>query len=279
LTPEPDCQPGELAATSCIVVCGDDFGMAEGIDDGLIALGRVQRLSAIGCMTLGPTFAQRAPALSGLNLDLGVHLNFTEPLGRTDGLYMSLPGLIASSYARTLNAVRVRGQIERQLDAFELALGRTPDFVDGHQHVHQLPQIRTQLIDVLARRYGGHLPWLRCTTPAALNGIPVGQRMKAAVIGALGAAALTRLASRSGLRTNRRLLGVYDFQGGEGAYAALLPHWLGCARDGDVLMCHPAMSANVHDGIGEQRVAEFRVLEGASVQSWLVQHGLRIGRL
>ncbi len=56
----------------------------------------------------------------------------------------------------------MRAEIEAQIDAFEQATGRRPDFIDGHQHVHGLPGVRKALIAVLAARYAkGTQPWLR----------------------------------------------------------------------------------------------------------------------
>jgi predicted glycoside hydrolase/deacetylase ChbG (UPF0249 family) len=260
-----------------IVVCADDFGMNTQIDEGIIALARMRRVSAVGCMTHAPAFSQDAPRLRELPVDVGVHLNFTEALGQP-GLYMPLPQLITCAYARLLDGGRLQRQIERQLDTFEAVMGAAPDFIDGHQHVHQLPQIRTALLEVTARRYANRAPWLRCTAPGVLLGLPKNLRFKAQVIGALGARALTRAATAAGLRSNRRLLGVYDFQGGAQVYDELLALWLGNARDGDLLMCHPAARGS-SDAMASQRSAEFQVLSSAGLAEWLLHNRLRIGRL
>ncbi|WP_165374980.1 ChbG/HpnK family deacetylase, partial [Bordetella pertussis] len=61
-----------------IAVCGDDFGMNEAIDGALIELAGAGRLSAVSCMPLAPAFAADAPALARLDVDLGVHVDFTE---------------------------------------------------------------------------------------------------------------------------------------------------------------------------------------------------------
>jgi predicted glycoside hydrolase/deacetylase ChbG (UPF0249 family) len=259
-----------------IVVCADDFGMNTQIDEGIIALARMRRLSAVGCMAHAPSFKQDAPRLRELPVDVGLHLNFTEALGQP-GLYMPLPQLITCAYARLLDGGRLERQIERQLDTFEDVVGAAPDFIDGHQHVHQLPQIRRALLEVTARRYAKRAPWLRCTTPGTLQGLPKNLRLKAQLIGALGAQALARAAAAAGLRSNRRLLGVYDFQGGAQVYDALLALWLGNARDGDLLMCHPAARGS-SDAMAAQRAAEFQVLSSANLAGWLLHNRLRIDR-
>lgn len=67
---------------------------------------------------------------------------------------------------RRLAAVDIRAEIRAQLDTFEQMLGHGPAFVDGHQHVHQLPVVRHELLDELRSRYRDRLPWLRSTRPA-----------------------------------------------------------------------------------------------------------------
>lgn len=260
-----------------IVVCADDFGMNEAINDGVLSLARAQRLSAVGCLALATAFRRDAARLRELDVDAGLHLNFTEALGEP-GLYLPLPRLIACAYARMLDSGRVMRQIERQLDAFESAMGRAPDFIDGHQHVHQLPQIRQALFAVLARRYPGQGPWLRYTAPGCLDGVPTPLRRKARIIAALGSAAFARAAAQAGLRTNRRFLGVYDFQGGAQAYDDLLKLWLRNSCDGDLLMCHPAMPAGGRQGMDAQRGAEYQVLSRPGLDEWMSSIGLRIVR-
>jgi len=266
--------------TKRIVVCGDDFGMNADIDEGMIVLAGMGRLSAVSCLSLGPTFVANAPRLAALDADLGLHVNFTEPLGSgADADLPSLSRLILRAYAGRLDADWVDQHLTRQFDAFEAAFGRAPDYVDGHQHVHQLPIIRDRLLRLLKQRYGARMPWLRQTAPGMLSGIPLKESIKARIIGALGAAALGRQARDEGLRTNRRLLGVYGFEGGKRRYADLLQNWLFNARDCDLLMCHPAKNSRGDSAMARQRRAEFDVLACPKLGDWLAANGVRISRL
>jgi len=261
-----------------IVVCGDDFGMNAGIDAGMLRLARLGRLSAISCLTQGTTFAAHGPGLRDLDLDLGVHLNLTETLDESvQAPVMPLPALIARAYAGRLDEAWLDQQLARQFDAFETVLGRAPDYVDGHQHVHQLPGVLPRLLRLLQQRYGRRAPWLRYTAPGMQEGIPLRESAKARLIGALGAGAVARVARRDGWRTNRRLLGVYDLQGGARRYAGLLQHWLNNARDGDLLMCHPALPG-AGDALARQRAAEFEVLARPELGDWMRLNGVRVAR-
>ena len=268
-----------IAMSKRIVVCGDDFGMNADIDEGMIALAGMGRLSAVSCLALGPSFAVNARRLAPLNVDIGLHVNFTESLMPGAEPMPTLSRLILSAYAGGLDAAWIDAQLACQFDAFEAAFGRAPDYVDGHQHVHQLPGIRERLLLLLKQRYGDHMPWLRQTAPGMQVGIPLKEALKARVIGALGSSALAREAQKDGMRTNRRLLGVYGFEGGKRRYADLLQNWLFNARDCDLVMCHPAMGSQDDCAMSRQRRAEFDVLASPKLGDWLNANGVHISRL
>ena len=63
-----------------VIVCGDDFGMNADIDEAMISLAGLGRMSAVSCLTLGPTFQANAARLAMRDIDLGLHLNLTEAL-------------------------------------------------------------------------------------------------------------------------------------------------------------------------------------------------------
>lgn len=243
----------------------------------MLQLAHLGRLSGTGCLVDGPSFLQNAPRLRASGLQAGLHLNFTEQLEH-EGIFMPLGRLVQACWTRRLDAAQVRRQIATQLDRYESVMQRAPDYVDGHQHVHQFPQIREALLVELARRYpAGSRPWLRSTL-ASGRGLPAGTKVKAAIIATLGAAQTVRLARRQGLQLNRALLGVYDFQGGAAGYSDLLRRWLSIARDNDLIMCHPATAAVPGDPLGRQRLAELEVLASDETGEWLRRHDVVISR-
>lgn len=264
--------------TTTIAVCVDDYGLHDGVDEAVLALVRQGRVSATSCMVGAPAWSNGAPALTALpvdSVDVGLHLDFTEhpiaPASRR-----TLAALIALSLAGRLDREALRREIEAQLDAFERGLGRAPDYVDGHQHVHQFPQIREVLVEALARRYPGRHPWLRCTRrPAALRA----GEFKPWFIERLGCSELTALARAQGLPQNPHLLGVYDFGGDSLRYAKLLARWLDVAGEGDLLMCHPATHAPPTDAIGPARLREYAVLSGQGFGDLLATRDIGVAPL
>lgn len=256
-----------------IVICADDFGLNPAVDDGILELAERRRLNATSCLVQGPSFAAGVSAVRASGLQLGLHLNFTESLG-CSGLYLPVSTLILRSWLRQLDYRQLREQIVRQLDCFEAMVGRPPDFVDGHQHIHQFPQIRSLLLDELHTRYAGALPWLRYTRAGKLSGLSSGLRIKAHIIQVLGARAFAQEARRRAFPLNRRFLGIYDFQGGQVVYRRLLQNWLAHAGDGDLIMCHPASQVFADEALGSQRLAEFSVLRSDALAGWMQEYGL-----
>lgn len=255
-------------------ICVDDFGLGAGVDQAVLRLARRGRISATSCMVGAPQWRADAPALRALDpavLDVGLHLDLTAfPLDAR--LRLPLPHWLARSHLRLVPRSALHSEIEAQLDAFEQAMGRPPAHVDGHQHVHQLPVVRDELLAVLQARYGGRRPWLRRTRrPPAERG-----NSKAWLIEALGCTGLAGLAVRNGYRQNKHLLGVYDFKGGEERYLALLEAWLRTAQDGDLLMCHPATELLAGDAIAAARVWEYKVLAGPAFAALLAREAIQL---
>lgn len=260
-----------------ISVCADDFGMAPAVDQAVLRLAECRRLSGTSCLVDGVSFIQNAPLLRQTRLQKGLHLNFTE-FAATPGVYaMPLKRVILGSLLQRLDTVRIKASIVRQCDLFEASLDQGPDYIDGHQHVHQLPQIRDALLDELDRRYGGRMPWLRYTGAQRLgSNFSLGERFKARVIASLGADALARMAVAKGMTLNAGFVGVYDFKGGVERYRHLMQAWLAAMQHGDSLMCHPALHAVPGDPVGAQRAAEYQVLSSHDMDGWLAQYNLQI---
>lgn len=267
-----------LPRAICIAV--DDYGLHPGINQAALLLAAAGRAQAIGCMVGGAAWSQWSRELVELDrdrwqvggVDLGLHLDLTETPG---GSFAARPlwRLIFDCWSGRIDRPPLRAEIRRQLDAFEQALGRPPDYVDGHQHVHQFPVVRDELIEELCRRHGSNRPWLRSTIrPASIPGTSF--RLKSHLIEALGGHKMAGAAQQKGLSCNHTLLGVHAFSADAETYAAYLRGWLAQAGTADLLMCHPSLFFNGHDPIIKARLAEFEVLSGAGFERWLIDAGI-----
>ena len=273
-----------------VCLCVDDFGLDGGINEAVLTLVQKKRIGATGCMVDGPAWAEGAVQLRALppaQLDVGLHVDLTETRlqGARSGQKTPLRALIIASYRGQLDAAWLAGEVARQFDLFEQHMQRPPDFVDGHQHVHQLPQVRDALFAELLRRCPEQAtrPWLRCTRPAlrgtGVLGAGAVNALKAQVIAWLGASAFAAQAAQHGFAMNRALAGVYGFDVDAHRYQQLLAVWLQRSRHGDVLMCHPSTSVVPGDAIASARCMEYQVLASDHFDDLLQQADVHIGPL
>ena len=257
------------------VVCADDFAVDSGAVEGILRLIERERLTATSALVdapLWPAAAQRLLA-AGTPADVGLHLNLTQSFAHRPQQVWPLPALILACRLGRIDRAGLRTAIERQLAAFEDAMGRRPDYIDGHQHVHQFAVVRDLLLEALQRRYGDTPPWIRSTrAPSALRGF------KARIIATLGDAGLRRRAAQTGVRMSRYLVGAYDFLADQDAYLRHLAHWIQVGPSGSVLMCHPAAHAQPGDPIGAARAMEFAVLGGSAFPQMLAHANIRVVR-
>ncbi len=235
-------------------------------------------------MTASPAWPAEAAALRPLagRIGIGLHLTLTfgAPLGpmprfAPGGPFPTLPRVVARSLAGRLPAGEIGAEIGRQLDAFQAGMGRPPDFVDGHQHVHSLPGIRAALLAVLAERGLAGQAWLRdpFDRPGAIlvRGVAAGKALAVAGL-SLG---FGRRARRAGFGTNRGFSGFSRFDPGRDALADL-DRYLAAPGPAHLVMCHPGHLApgDVLDGVGEPRVRELDALRSDGFTALLGRRGV-----
>ena len=258
-----------------IVLCADDFAVHAAASRGIAQLAQQARLSAASVMVLSPRWHQDAALLQELRgrIDVGLHLDWTSEFAVAAGHGGSLNAALFKALLGGFPVAAARGVIERQLDAFEAQWKAPPDYVDGHQHVQQFDGIRQALVQALSARYGAQPPYLRVSqAPSALAGL------KGRIIGAMGASALRRLAAQASIPCAAHLSGIYDFRGGGARYAALMNQWLALAAPGDIVMCHPALSAQAGDAIGQARRWEYDYLCSPEFADALLRHQVQLVR-
>ncbi|HYM30477.1 MAG TPA: ChbG/HpnK family deacetylase [Candidatus Cybelea sp.] len=271
-----------------LVLCADDYAIAPGVSRGIVELAERGRLSATSCMSVSPFWPEHAARLKPLDgrIDIGLHLTLTDvpPLGsmpRTarHGKLPTLGWLMASAALRRLDRAEIAAELTRQVDAFEAALGRPPDFLDGHQHVHQLAGVRECVVDLLRRRLGGR-GYVRVTEeplPAvARRGVAVG---RAAII-ALLAGKFSLMLRAEGIPANAGFGGVHDFSG-KTPYRTLFRRFLSETGARPLIMCHPghadAALAAV-DPVTVEREAEWQYFAGDDFPRDLADAGYRLAR-
>lgn len=293
--PEPSTRPPGPSARRRLWLCADDYGMSPGVSRAIRELLAGGRLNATSVMVVAPAFstveAQELAALAaaaaragaGRRIAVGLHFTLTAPFrpladghrpASRDGGFASLKLSFAAGLLGLLDPVALGAEAERQLAAFHSAFGRPPDFVDGHQHVHLLPQVTDALL--VAMKSAAPRAFLRQCGGAA----PLRRRWsdpKGLLLDRLSRALCARCTA-AGFTTNPAFAGTYTFRP-DTDYAALFPSFLENLPDGALVMCHPGfVDAELRrlDSLTDLREREYSFLAGDSFPRLLADHGLAL---
>jgi predicted glycoside hydrolase/deacetylase ChbG (UPF0249 family) len=120
-----------------LIVNADDFGFTPGVNAGIVRAfeqGIVRSTSLMVCYPAAAeaaAYAREHPALG-----VGLHIDLWESVPQGwlwRKLYERCPPEEAA----------VEAEVRRQLDAFRALMGREPDHLDTHQHIHRKEPVRT----------------------------------------------------------------------------------------------------------------------------------------
>ena len=121
------------APAKCLIVNADDFGLSDGVNDGIIEAherGIVTSTSLMvhqGAAEAAAAYGRRRPALSvGLHVDLGEWS--ADEHGKWEPVYQPVD---------TNDPRAVREEIVSQVTRFRKLMGSNPTHLDSHQHAHK----------------------------------------------------------------------------------------------------------------------------------------------
>ncbi|WP_169391589.1 MULTISPECIES: ChbG/HpnK family deacetylase [Psychrobacter] len=233
-------------AGRAIIINVDDLGLSTAVNSAVLRLAGRGLVGATSFMAGGVLSTDEVQALDNFKVDVGLHVDFTEIF--PTHLKRDLPALIRASYLRQLNTKLITEVIRQQFDAFEAIFQRAPVFIDGHQHIHQLPIIRQCLMNELVARYGqaaaAKHPTIKAVLPRARVTTPLIKDAKSQIIYRLGGKAWQQLCEGHQVATNDYFAGVYDFKAERHELKALWQQWLSAAPTTNYLaaglhMCQP----------------------------------------
>ncbi len=255
-----------------MVVCADDYGQNPTISSVIRELAEKRRITAISCMTNSYFWPNEAKKLLSLqdNIDIGLHLNLTEgkALSHFDTEkkeLLSLKKLLLNTFTKKYTATRLEEELTAQFEQFTLEMGREPDFIDGHQHIHHLPQVREALLALYQKKnLGKKTVYIRSV---AINNwkqsFKQGYLLKRSIIHLTGATALQKELKKAGILYNPHFAGVYNFQQAKN-YPNIFQQILKNCADKTLIMCHPGQQDNqAFDAIADSRMHEFSYLSSS----------------
>lgn len=257
-----------------VILCADDFAQNESISQGILSLIALQRLSATSCMTNSPHWPEHSVLLKSFSekICIGLHFNLTEgkPLSKMSRLapldhFPSLSILLKQSLLRKLDITEIENELRHQLAQFEKYMGRLPDYIDGHQHVHQFPVIRDIVLKVYQERLQKNNSLIRCVSEKNFTSLfRSSGKTKRAIIYFLGSSRFKNQLANCNIRHNTSFSGFYDFENSKN-YSRLFPQFLDGVDSQGWIMCHPGLapsatflvSHDTMDPIAQSRYDEY----------------------
>jgi predicted glycoside hydrolase/deacetylase ChbG (UPF0249 family) len=272
-----------------IWLCADDYGMAPGVNDAIRQLILNKRLNATSVMMaashIGP---DEIDALEMLNSGepraaIGLHVTLTAPFRPMsegfaplrDGAFLPINDMMGAAMTRRLDIDKLTIEIATQLQAFLAAFGRLPDFVDGHQHVHLLPQVRNAFLKVVSETAPN--AWVRQCGRVRSGRVLHDPKSLVLDVLSLG---FKGQAARHGLVTNPAFAGAYAFSP-KARFARIFPRFLKGLPDGGLIMCHPGFvddTLKSLDPVTTLREHEFAFFNSDAFLQMLAQHGVTLAQ-
>ena len=274
-------------STRRIWLCADDYGMAPGVNGAIRDLILRRRLNATSVMMAAPHLGDgEAEALDTLNSGetraaLGLHVTLTAPFKPMSegfsplraGTFPPQPEIMRLAMLRRLKPEPLAIEVATQLRAFVETFGRLPDFVDGHQHVHLLPQVREAFLSVVAEIAPN--AWVRqCGRPRLARRL---HDYKGLVLDILSLGFRAQ-AERRGLAVNPAFAGAYVFNA-KANFARIFPGFLEGLPDGGLIMCHPGfVDAELErlDSLTTLREHEFAFFSSEAFPRLLAARGVEL---
>jgi chitin disaccharide deacetylase len=231
-----------------IWLCADDYGLSPGVNRAIRDLIGRGRLNATSVMVVGPSIgrdeisALQTAAANSPRCAIGLHVTLTAPFRpltmhfrpADGGMFLPFPKLLRAGLLRRLDPEIILAELMVQLAAFTEMFGRTPDFVDGHQHAQLFPGVRDAFLTAV--KQAAPDAWVR----QGGRNQPLARRLgapKALVLDVLSAQ-FRRRALQADIAFNPGFAGAYDFTR-EPDFGSLMRQFLDGLPEHGVIMCHP----------------------------------------
>ena len=231
-------------------ICADDFGITENVSSAIIKLIKKKRITETSCIVISNSFKNDSETLMNYQnkIGIGLHLTLTDfkAFNRLKSLTINdeMPNfnkLLKSSIIKEIAPKEIEKEINFQIDVFENSLGFLPNFIDGHQHVHQLPIVRDCLIKVIKERYSENLPWVRNSYDEIFKILKRNVSiLKAISIGLFGKK-LKITVKENHIKSNDGFSGIYSFSN-KIPYENLFKKFILDIKNNHLLMVHPGHS-------------------------------------
>ncbi|XP_028852674.1 carbohydrate deacetylase [Denticeps clupeoides] len=163
-----------------LVVTGDDFGYCPRRNRGVADCFLAGAVSNVSLLVNGAAAGDAADLARRHRIPIGLHANLSEgvpvsqqpgasTLLNKDGFFHGKMGFRRVLQSGQLNLAEVEAELRAQVKRFCELTGHLPSHMDGHQHVHVLPEVRDVFAQVLSD-FG--IPFTRVPVEPGLHACP-----------------------------------------------------------------------------------------------------------
>lgn len=145
-----------------LVVTGDDFGYCPRRTRGIVDCFLSGGISNVSLLVNGSAAEEAAQLAKRHNIPMGLHANLSEgrpvcpslqqtsTLTNQHGFFHGKMGFRQALERGKLSMEQVEVELRAQVQMFVELAGHLPEHMDGHQHVHVLPEVREVFAQVLS---------------------------------------------------------------------------------------------------------------------------------
>ncbi|XP_067084121.1 carbohydrate deacetylase [Osmerus mordax] len=146
-----------------LVVTGDDFGYCPKRNQGIVDCFQAGGISNVSLLVNASAAEEAGVLAKRHHIPIGLHANLSEgvpvcqslkqrssTLLNQEGFFLGKMGFRKALQNGHLNMAEVELELRAQVRLFEELIGHLPCHMDGHQHVHVLPEVREVFAQVLS---------------------------------------------------------------------------------------------------------------------------------
>uniref|UniRef100_A0A3B4U0V5 Carbohydrate deacetylase n=1 Tax=Seriola dumerili TaxID=41447 RepID=A0A3B4U0V5_SERDU len=164
-----------------LVVTGDDFGYCPRRNQGIVDCFQAGGISNVSLLVNASAAKEAADLAKRHNIPIGLHANLSEgvpvcpslqqasTLINQRGFFLGKMGFRQALERGQLSMNQVDLELRAQVRLFRELTGHLPHHMDGHQHVHVLPEVREVFAQVLSDL---RIPYTRVPVEPGLHSCP-----------------------------------------------------------------------------------------------------------
>ncbi|XP_030273827.1 carbohydrate deacetylase isoform X2 [Sparus aurata] len=164
-----------------LVVTGDDFGYCPRRNQGIVECFQAGGISNVSLLVNASAAKEAADLAKRHDIPIGLHANLSEgvpvcqslqqvsTLINQRGVFQGKMGFRQALERGQLSMKQVELELRAQVRLFRELTGQLPHHMDGHQHVHVLPEVREVFAQVMSDL---RIPYTRVPMEAGLHSCP-----------------------------------------------------------------------------------------------------------